>query len=739
MPNLTTPLFSNHRGATNTPRGLQNSAGCDFPCAVARASGIVALAGLQLVPQVNVHQSTNRGQLPECNMSLYTPLDSDKSEIRLLSIVSPPESDVLSLEFHTCSLEHDPRFFALSYTWGDASITDTVVVNGLPLQVTTNLVEALKVLNGKPNIRIPLWVDAICINQDNIAEKNAQVPLMSRIYASADMVIAWLGPEANDSSVAIEFINRLAQDSTMSDVMEDSKTISLDFLMADGYTAIANRLDAPRDLLQSITALMSERPYWTRRWTFQELVLSKRCALLCGQSSVLLSRCRRVGNWLHLIKLRLARLNMSSILGGSLHPALTSFAGSVMTLTAHMLEPLREVGYYAQFLDGTLSDKEIGGIEYLPLTALHITRGRQTTDPRDCLYAVADLADLGFKIDYALSTRQVYERFAAAQVNSIGDLSQMLQWSGIGRSNPDHVTSSWVPDWNWLSESRQEISLRATQPANECPYHANLGLKSLGGSQVESTERGLKLITLGVTQDTVQEVCPITDDRVTKTSNEINSQALDFVLSRLFSQGSFSPSLGSGMFPDTPPNSILLSTILISNLESDLWARKPLDTFSSLISSAVPSATILLIEAMLNSESTSYSYLDQLAINTARTILDQSPGSWKELVTVATQALGGDSSYLAFSKETFADCLCFGRYGLVPFTTTSGLLGATRANVLPGDLVCVISASAIPVVLRRVGDDYAFVSLCFIPQIMHGEVKAMDENGTDITQEFGII
>lgn len=633
----------------------------------------------------------------------------------------------------------NPELLALSYAWGDASITETVFVNRLPIQTTTNLVEALKVLSRKPDMRSPLWIDAICINQASVAEKNSQVPLMSRIYGSAELVIVWLGLEENDSSVAMEFIDRMAQDPT--NALEGP--LSLEFLKADEYKAMANRLHPARDLLQSIEDLMVGRSYWRRRWTFQELVLSKRCTLVCGHSTVLFSRCKFVLKWHQEFKDQMSRLTRSNlgfmlILKRSLHPALVSFVDSVMTTTSRILGPLQGVAYYAQFVDGTVSGEAIGGAEYLPLAALYTTQTRQATDPKDCLYAVADIADLGFVVDYSLSTRQVYERFAAAQVKSIGDLSYLLQYSGVGRSNSANVISSWVPDWDWHSKSGQQVQLRnMTAPATlaEYSYDANRGLMSLGGSLVERTGKGLKLIAFGVTQGTIQEVCPGAGGWATTTRAKTNSQGLGFILCKLFAQDAVSPR--SHTSPNPPDKSILLRTILISQLEPELWeGRNPLDVFSAL--RRFCSIFILLLDDLLNPEAAGYRYLEQLAINTAPILFDKKPRGWKELVAAASEDLGLEPPELALIRDLLVETCCFAWHGLMPFTTSSGRLGATRPNVLPGDLVCVISASAIPVVLRKVGDDYAFVSLCFIPEIMHGEVKATDEDGNDVTQEFGI-
>jgi hypothetical protein len=99
-----------------------------------------------------------------------------------------------------------PRYQTLSYTWGSSRKTDTIIVNGYPFSVTRNLFEALcKLRTEDPGTN--WWVDAICINQEDIAERNEQVSLMRAIYKESQEVLIWLGEEADDSSLAIDTIN----------------------------------------------------------------------------------------------------------------------------------------------------------------------------------------------------------------------------------------------------------------------------------------------------------------------------------------------------------------------------------------------------------------------------------------------------------------------------------------------------------------------------------------------------
>lgn len=103
----------------------------------------------------------------------------------------------------------------MSYTWdtGDPAYDElppsTISCSGHGLQVTTNLHAALKQIRDDMDDTI-LWIDAICIDQDNDEEKGSQVQLMGRIYSEAEEVIIWLGVEEPNDEEALELILRFS-------------------------------------------------------------------------------------------------------------------------------------------------------------------------------------------------------------------------------------------------------------------------------------------------------------------------------------------------------------------------------------------------------------------------------------------------------------------------------------------------------------------------------------------------
>lgn len=135
------------------------------------------------------------------NNFVYEPLDLEQSQIRLLNLLPGNERQRIECALFTATLEEKGfTYEALSYTWGSKHTTDTILLDGKPCLVTSNLNDALRRLRHPDESRI-LWVDAICINQQNDTERSQQVGLMRRIYSQASKVVIWLRSRKCDKRV----------------------------------------------------------------------------------------------------------------------------------------------------------------------------------------------------------------------------------------------------------------------------------------------------------------------------------------------------------------------------------------------------------------------------------------------------------------------------------------------------------------------------------------------------------
>lgn len=134
----------------------------------------------------------------------YDPLDPTRNEIRLLRLL-PARSGASRIrgELFVISLQDDPLqgYEALSYVWGDPAKSADIWIDGKRLGITKNLQLALKDITPKRNEGpLIIWIDAICINQDNAEERGHQVQLMRKIYSNAVCTRAWLDVKVDISS-----------------------------------------------------------------------------------------------------------------------------------------------------------------------------------------------------------------------------------------------------------------------------------------------------------------------------------------------------------------------------------------------------------------------------------------------------------------------------------------------------------------------------------------------------------
>ncbi|KAK4890639.1 hypothetical protein LTR27_010678 [Elasticomyces elasticus] len=127
--------------------------------------------------------------------TLYTPLDSTKSQIRLLYINKSPccSKAALCCDLYKVSLDDDPDYAALSYCWGDAKDTVEICIAGRTALVTRNLANALRRLRDMP--QESFWADAVCVNQEDLDECGQQVRLMMDIYSNAAIVYSYLNDD----------------------------------------------------------------------------------------------------------------------------------------------------------------------------------------------------------------------------------------------------------------------------------------------------------------------------------------------------------------------------------------------------------------------------------------------------------------------------------------------------------------------------------------------------------------
>lgn len=144
-------------------------------------------------------------------------------------------------------------YYALSYTWGNLDEQATIVLNGFDFKVTKNLENALRNLrdcNALPEQHF-LWVDALCINQEDLLERASEVQRMQAIYSSSIETMVYLGSGDPTTEAGIEFIN--AAGCSWDDPVVLHQAM-------DRYFETTNV-----NIWDQILGLI-ELPYWWRQW-----------------------------------------------------------------------------------------------------------------------------------------------------------------------------------------------------------------------------------------------------------------------------------------------------------------------------------------------------------------------------------------------------------------------------------------------------------------------------------------
>jgi hypothetical protein len=214
----------------------------------------------------------------------YEPLSKNPDEIRLLKLMPPSSSGDIEIEIIRVRSSAPPAYEALSYVWGSPERTHKVTVKTslktcFPrlsrrrgflfsrskfelshLAISRNLFIALQHLSFAKKPRL-LWIDAICINQDDIAERSEQVNKMASIYGSAQLVILWLGEEAHESSSAIETLRALGNGVNV-------------FTLGRGLKSISSKPDSLAEKLDNNAEDMAQM---ATSWVAIEKLLERPC------------------------------------------------------------------------------------------------------------------------------------------------------------------------------------------------------------------------------------------------------------------------------------------------------------------------------------------------------------------------------------------------------------------------------------------------------------------------------
>ncbi|KAI0160504.1 heterokaryon incompatibility protein-domain-containing protein [Xylariaceae sp. FL1272] len=230
---------------------------------------------------------------------IYQPLSKEEKQLRLIDL--QPGFGTICCHLRHVSFNSPGDYEALSYVWGKETATYQILVDGKLFRVRRNLYTALNYLRGdveRPLSPRTLWVDGICLNQEDDDEKRVYVPLMGHIYMSCWRTVIWLGEH--------DWLTRSAIDGVefLSSISESANPPS--YVITYTWREVRRqRLGWRRSWLGSIRAAVEglhaqlafqsvfSRPWFTRVWVVQELALSRNAVFLCGVHKM---------NWADIVK-----------------------------------------------------------------------------------------------------------------------------------------------------------------------------------------------------------------------------------------------------------------------------------------------------------------------------------------------------------------------------------------------------------------------------------------------------
>lgn len=363
-----------------------------------------------------------------------------------------------------CKLEHvalgtlNGHYEALSYVWGEPTKDIQITVNEQHFHVTKNLDSALRRLRYRQSER-RLWVDAICINQEDLQERSVQVQRMWAIYGLASRVVIDLGEETVHSRMGMNLVKNMAA----LDVSDKENVLG--FLQSSVNFPHRSSWRAVRDIF--------DRPWWRRVWIVQEVAMATDAIVLCGRSD---------------LKWELFENAIVILTDLYFHPE-----GYPRDAIVGLHFPGLHLAAPYSIYTARRQHRSAEGME-TTLAALMIHfRSAETSDPRDHLYGLLRLSRLTESIrpDYLQTPQEVYKEIVRTSVTGQDGLA-IFSALTYSRNSLENLPS-WCPDWSAPSPNNFPFFMPDFRCTSNRSVNANFDAATL-------TLHGVKLEVL----DTVQ-------------------------------------------------------------------------------------------------------------------------------------------------------------------------------------------------------------------------------------------
>ncbi|KAL8951477.1 MAG: hypothetical protein Q9222_002554 [Ikaeria aurantiellina] len=374
----------------------------------------------------------------------YAPLDPHTKTTRLMSLLPGSFHEDINVSIKTMKFtkKEAPDYEALSYTWASTDdpseiiVTDSTKASGAVferrLAVTQNLAVALRYLRSKVATR-DIWIDAVCVDQENLEERGHQVAMVGDIYRTATLVLIWLGPECQDSSLAMRALGSL---SSSIEVDRQAQSIKPSTTSASNIKDWPTwQLDTAHDgQVQYSILKFLQRGWFHRLWIWQEVLLAERAEIRCGHKTL---------DW-------------------------NDFRKAIMALRDKHLPSYMshddKIRYKQALYDMySLVNSTAGKNTFFGWVAT--TKSCHYTDPRDIVYALLNLlhkADpvQGLRPNYTQAPCNVFKAVVLRCLDRKGLLDLLESCEINENQNPNKP--SWVPDWSRPRASKYLFSSGAS-------------------------------------------------------------------------------------------------------------------------------------------------------------------------------------------------------------------------------------------------------------------------------------
>ena len=361
------------------------------------------------------------------------------TEIRLLCLVPSPFSRVVRCRMENHPLDQLPDYEAISYTWGDESKIQQILIDGCWLTVTQNAYDAL--YNRSFFARTQrVWIDSVCINQVDIPEKDKQLPLMAQIYKQASRVIVCLG-DRPDAHMVPDVLTELKRRREWYDETVLGEKLFREYIPQETsprWQAFLNLLD---------------QPYFGRIWVLQEVAVARTVHAVYGNRYI---------DWGTLVESLRMFLNEKS----ADSRALLYSAGD-----NYKTRQVSNAPGFASIMTTTKQLLEEGNSPPLSVL-LQATHAFKAKDPRDKLFALLGISHPStwgpVRADYTKDVVSLYRETARHIIFDEQSLL-LLHHTGIGNTRNVKDLPSWVPDWsgysmnNW-SQGQTYIATKDRKP-----------------------------------------------------------------------------------------------------------------------------------------------------------------------------------------------------------------------------------------------------------------------------------